>query len=494
MKELYVDYVIYGIGILYTLFFVMNYVSYKMKLNESEKVDKKKIAAKITAFILVLFSLAVFNSYVFYSDNLTTVKLDGNPEYEPNFEESYLSDKVLDKELLENEKTQSDKIENKESNEDNEENDKSYDDKNEYENKKTKDDKNLMEDEYKEEEKYKEFEKEDEEDEFLDLGKEYDYYPNMINDDLGDIKEDSTVISIAAAGDTTLGYDSRHGYGYSFMHEFERQGEDYSYFFENVRGVFEESDISLVNLEGVLSDDDTDRLDKKFAFLGPSRFSKILSKGEIDAVNLANNHTFDFGERGYQDTKAALDNEAVNYFGNGIVHTKEINGITIKMLGFTGWSGDYYYNRNNIKEEIEKANKEADLVIVSYHWGEEYTYYPNYYQKELGRMSVESGADMVWGHHPHVLQGIEEYEGVNIIYSLGNFSFGGNRNPSDKDSMIYRQYFEFNGGELINTYREVIPISISSVEYRNDFRPVVLDGEKAQRIKVKLKELSEGID
>ncbi len=306
--------------------------------------------------------------------------------------------------------------------------------------------------------------------------------------------DNSFTISISVAGDTTLGYDSKYGYEYSFMHEFDKQDGDFGYFLEDVKEVFKDSEISMVNLEGVLSDDGSNRAQKKFNFRGPKKFSQILTEGNVDAVNLANNHTFDFGERGYKDTMMALESEDIEYFGNGKTFTEEINGIDIKMLGFTGWSGDYYYNRTHIKEDIEAADEKADIVIVSYHWGEERVYYPNYYQQELGRLSVESGADLVWGHHPHVLQGIEEYQGANIVYSLGNFSFGGNRNPEDKDSMIYQHVFEIESDEVVDSYYEIIPIRISSIEERNDFRPTILKGEEGNRIVDKVIDLSRGLN
>jgi poly-gamma-glutamate synthesis protein (capsule biosynthesis protein) len=137
-------------------------------------------------------------------------------------------------------------------------------------------------------------------------------------------------------------------------------------------------------------------------------------------------------------------------------------------------------------------------VIVSFHWGIETAHYPNSTQKTLAHHSIDEGADLVIGHHPHVLQGIESYTGGLIVYSLGNFCFGGNRNPKDKDTMIFTHTFAFDGDtlerrpELEST--GVTPCSVSSVTNRNDFRPTVLEGDDASRIAERLIEYSKDLN
>ena len=134
------------------------------------------------------------------------------------------------------------------------------------------------------------------------------------------------------------------------------------------------------------------------------------------------------------------------------------------------------------------------MVIVSFHWGTEKATYPDEIQKTLAHIAVDNGADIVVGHHPHVLQGIEEYNGKNIVYSLGNFCFGGNRNPLDKDTMIFQQTFTFENGELVqDNVKNIIPCSLSSVKEYNDYQPTILEGSESERVLQKIQELSSGL-
>lgn len=131
------------------------------------------------------------------------------------------------------------------------------------------------------------------------------------------------------------------------------------------------------------------------------------------------------------------------------------------------------------------------MILACCHWGVEREYYPEDYQKTLGRKCIDWGADLVIGHHPHVLQGVEEYQGKFIIYSLGNFCFGANRNPSDKDAMLFQQTFTFvDGVKQDDQEIRVIPCSVSSVKNRNDFKPTPATGEEAQRILDRINEYS----
>ncbi len=191
-----------------------------------------------------------------------------------------------------------------------------------------------------------------------------------------------------------------------------------------------------------------------------------------------------------EDSAGIMQEAGIGYFGDDIVKIKEVSGITVALMGFTGWRDDYH-ERDNIEEQIQRTSDEHDLTIVSFHWGIERQYHPENTQKVLGRLAIDSGADLVWGHHPHVVQGIEEYEGKKILYSLGNFSFGGNTNPQDHDTFIYQKEFTFKGEELKNSQGAIIPCSISSVEGRNNFQPTLVEGEEKTRIKEKIEGLSE---
>mgnify|MGYP000900642840 FL=1 len=300
-------------------------------------------------------------------------------------------------------------------------------------------------------------------------------------------------IIISAAGDVTLGRDEDYGYQRSFDHEFEVQNKDYGYFFRNVKHIFEEDDITIVNLETTLTTA-TKKADKKFRFKADPSYVEILKQGNIEAVSLANNHSRDYLDQGYKDTIATLEEAGIGYFGYKNRYIKDVRGIKVGVFGLTPW-----YESDEIKEDIRTAIKElkdegADIIIAMYHWGIERDNYPNSAQKNIGRFTIDEGADLVLGSHPHVLQGIEEYKGKNIVYSLGNFCFGGNKNPSDKDTMIYVHKFNFKNGELISEENETIPASISSVKDRNNYQPTILEGEEKERVMEKIIKFSESLN
>ena len=298
-------------------------------------------------------------------------------------------------------------------------------------------------------------------------------------------------ITLSAAGDTTLGGDSRWaGYG-AFMREFENSGRDHSHFLRNVAHIFYESDLSILNLEGTLTYA-TAHMDKPFVFRGPPHFAQILSSSHIDAVTISNNHTIDFHQRGYDDTVEALRAEGIVYFGNEFKTIMEVNGIQVGMFGYRIWN-DSAENRNRVRAAItDLRNRGAQLIIAYYHWGVERENMPEQYQINIGRYSIRNGADLVLGAHPHVVQGIEEYMGRFIVYSLANFCFGGNANPPDQDSFIFQQTFSFYDGVLLpDIDKNIIPVFVSSVRYRNDFQPTVAEGEDAERILARIERYSE---
>ena len=122
-------------------------------------------------------------------------------------------------------------------------------------------------------------------------------------------------------------------------------------------------------------------------------------------------------------------------------------------------------------------------------------YVPTDIQKQFARLAIDNGADLVLGHHPHVLQPIERYNGKYIVYSLGNFFFGGNKNPVDNDSMIFIQTFCFENGSLLpeeNVF--IVPCSVSSEPYRNNYQPMPLTGENFERVKKKIINISAGYE
>ena len=141
---------------------------------------------------------------------------------------------------------------------------------------------------------------------------------------------------------------------------------------------------------------------------------------------------------------------------------------------------------------IEKLKEmQVDLIIACCHWGEERTYYPTEYQKKIAHNCIDWGADLVIGSHPHVVQGIENYNGKMICYSLGNFCFGGNSNPGDKRTFIYQQKFTFVDGQLQDDFSaRIIPCRVSSVAGYNDYQPTPVEGEEGDGILQAMREYS----
>ena len=303
--------------------------------------------------------------------------------------------------------------------------------------------------------------------------------------------DDSTYISISAVGDCTLGVDVNYGGSTSFESEMKNLNYNYSHFLKNVKPFFENDDLTIVNFEGTLSKRGA-RRDKEYAFRGNPEYVKVLTSASVEAVNLANNHTYDYGESAFFDTKTTMTENGIIWFEGQNYAVAEIKGIKVGLVGSNALT---YAGKTQFPKIIAKAKEEgAELIIASFHWGEEGATVPNDAQIKMAHTAIDNGADLVIGHHPHVLQGIEKYNGKYILYSLGNFCFGGHKNPSDKDTMIFNQVFQFKDGELTDyDYAKVIPCSISSVSERNNYQPIPLIGDEFERLRNKIIERSSGL-
>lgn len=299
-------------------------------------------------------------------------------------------------------------------------------------------------------------------------------------------------ITISFAGDVTLGnYIGAPYYG-SFDNEFNNINSDYSYFFKNVSDIFKNDDISIVNFEGTLTNSTVGNTEKKFAFKGDPSYINILKEGNIEAVSIANNHSQDYFEQGLEDTKNILRENDIKYSGMGSSCIIESNGIKVALLAYNGWDSNYTDSfLSSIRNDIEKIKEEANMVAIYFHWGIERANYPTQGQINFAHFAIDNVVDLVIGSHPHVLQGIEIYKDKYIAYSLGNFCFGGNYNPSDKDSVIFQQTFTFENGKLTNiSDPNLIPCSISSVTNRNNYQPTPLEGDEATRVLNKIQSFS----
>ncbi len=280
-------------------------------------------------------------------------------------------------------------------------------------------------------------------------------------------------LTITAAGDCTFGGEEGSKGRRRFIDLANTEG--YDYFFDGVRQVFENDDLTIVNLEGPLT---TAVKSNKhgFVFKGDPEYVNILTGSSVELCNLANNHTMDYGKNGLKDTVNVLETAKIGYCGYSKTFSTTIKGVRVCALGFTWWDSDY----KQIGQAIQNARANCDLLIVNMHWGIEGNTMQDHKQVAMGHAIIDAGADLVIGTHPHVYQGIEKYKGKYIVYSLGNFCFAGNANPNDKRCLIFQQTFSFNPGmgiaqaNITDSGINIIPCTVSSVKYQNDFQPTIM--------------------
>ena len=326
--------------------------------------------------------------------------------------------------------------------------------------------------------------------------------------DLGMIVEEETVrekkdsdgaylMTVTCTGDFTIGGDNYH-HKDLFTPELKKHDDDINFVMQNVRNLFLDDDLTILNFEGTLTDTKfvpNKKKENEFLFnITPSAVS-VLSDNGVEAVSLANNHVFDHGTEGFTDTKLALDGAGVIYSTSaqpGIYSYKD--QIQVAMLSYLcidryGSSFKRHHEEEEFTEEflqydtfeeavqadIRKAQDAYDVVIVSFHWGNEKSYSPTDNQIRLGHLAVDAGADLVIGHHPHRIQPIECYKGKYICYSLGNFCFAGHNKPSDMSSIIFQARFRVKETSVTFKDFRIVPIRISSKKDQNDFIPFIFD-------------------
>jgi len=218
----------------------------------------------------------------------------------------------------------------------------------------------------------------------------------------------------------------------------EKRGMEYP--FKEVQNFLSQCDILLGNLEGPLSDQG-EPAKKKFVFRGDPSVVKFLKEVGVNVFSLANNHIMDYGRDAVFDTINILNNAELFPLGAGMNQTEacqpviiEKNGITISFFALLGFPfepteltsdvpGPCRLRLNKLISMIQEIRDQTDFVVVSLHWGIEYDPFPHSLQIQDARQLIDAGVDLVIGHHPHVIQGIEKYKGKYILYSLGNFLF-----------------------------------------------------------------------
>lgn len=300
----------------------------------------------------------------------------------------------------------------------------------------------------------------------------------------------SQTITLSFVGDCTLGTDNAEAEG-SFEEYYQTYGAPY--FFQNVKSILEGDDLTVGNLEGTFTLTD-DRNGSLYAYKAdPSRVT-ILAEGGIDAVNVANCHTQDYGPSGYVDTLAYLDNAKIDRFGYDNLKLIDVSGVKVGFIGLSAKETSDCLAQTKKHMESLWADG-AQIIVVEYHWGDEGSDAPNTEQIELAHGAIDAGADLIIGHHPRIMQGVELYEGKYIAYSLGTFCYGGTQAPDDPDTMILQQTFTLEDGVLQGEAAlNLIPCSMSSQVGRNDYCPTPAEGDEAQRILDKLYSLSDAVD
>jgi poly-gamma-glutamate capsule biosynthesis protein CapA/YwtB (metallophosphatase superfamily) len=288
---------------------------------------------------------------------------------------------------------------------------------------------------------------------------------------------------IAAVGDIMLGHRAEP--------VLEREGAAYPY--ASVLPVLQQAQIVVGNLEFPVSTRGTAAENKQFTLrAGPIAVESLKAAG-VRVVTLANNHILDFGPPALQDTLQILAENGILATGAGMnledaraPAVLRIGDRTVAFLAYSltfpvefyaspGRPGTAPGYREYVKADIEKARQTADLVVVSFHWGAELMTQAKEYQQELGRRAVDWGADLVLGHHPHVLQELEVYRGRLIAYSLGNFVFG---SESDRTNASIILLCAFQGRVLVRV--EAVPLDVNN--YRVAYRPRVLTDGQAEKV------------
>ncbi|MDR3051791.1 MAG: CapA family protein [Oscillospiraceae bacterium] len=268
-----------------------------------------------------------------------------------------------------------------------------------------------------------------------------------------------------------------------------------AYPFSGIVGIFSRDDMTLVNLEGPLTHS-TDKQKRPVSLKGPPGYVRILQQGSVEAVNLANNHILDYGEEGKAETIATLDQAGIVHSGGAETAIFQKGNIRVGMIGHS-----MPYNKNRLLDISPQVRALRDagcqIVIASFHWGSEYKYEFTREQRQLARAAIDAGADVVVGHHPHVIQGIEKYKDRYILYSLGNLVFGGWLTPRDRDSFLAQLTFYVDPdifGQQAPPQLSLLPVLITDQTKGTDYRPVLPDEHESDRILRKILQKSSNMN
>lgn len=287
--------------------------------------------------------------------------------------------------------------------------------------------------------------------------------------------EDSFSVVLSFAGDMLLA--SLHGKraAGNFLDYAAKQ--DPAYFLQHVRPIFQADDFTVVNLENVLTDRALSPREKNsdpaYWFRGPVSNAAILTSSGVEAVSLANNHTNDYGAAGYRDTVRAVTGAGLEYGNNDRTFYLEKNGYRVAVICHGLWNES---QAGAIIRRIQAAEAESDYQIVFYHGGAESVHTPEAWKVRASRRLIDNGADLVLGNHPHVLQPREIYKGKEIVYSLGNFCFGGSRQPRNR-TILYQLTLQIEDGVLREASSNLIPCYVHTGGTVNNYCPAPISDE-----------------
>ncbi|HHV28087.1 CapA family protein [Acetivibrio mesophilus] len=276
----------------------------------------------------------------------------------------------------------------------------------------------------------------------------------------------------------------------------------YEYPYDNIKRILKDSDITIGNLECAISSRGTPALKKEsLLFRAAPENAAALKEAGFDVLNLANNHTMDFGREGLMDTVDFINSAGIKTFGAGKNRETagkplyiKVKGTVVGFLGFSAFPSEGYFfledqpdvaqvDIESLGEEVKTAKENCDVLIVSFHWGKEFDFYPVESQKSAAHIALDNGADIIIGHHPHVLQGVEIYNGKPIFYSLGNFVFDRQiPRGTDETVMLKVEIEKSKIGKI-----ELVPLKII------DCQPTEAGFDDGVKILERLKLFSEGM-
>lgn len=293
-----------------------------------------------------------------------------------------------------------------------------------------------------------------------------------------EIAPEAESITVTFLGDCSLG-DSIQYRTYDDSYHTEIRENGYTWPFENVRDILAADDLTVANLEVVLSTQTKPRQKKMMNLIADPAHVACLTEGSIEVVNTANNHAWDFNAVAYHEMLGYLEAEQIAHFGtlypwakdgSDVYPIVEVKGIKI---GFLGFSYPQSEDRKRISNRIDQLREQgAQIIVASMHWGTEESPQPHSGQQSLAKYCIDEGADVVYGHHPHVLQSVQFYKGKPILYSTGNFTFGA-MSDVDPDSGIFQLTYDIVDGEPV-----LSRFDFTAVRSNGDgYRPYLLTDE-----------------